>query len=163
MSKFIVRGQANQAVATIVEAGDANSHVASVNAVPCATTLANKLALVLEADVEAGALTRSGMSSVIPVKTAFLAVFARVVEAEFPSLACAPGAPQQPGCVTLDPETLREELSNAISGAMSELGIEEPEGSELDWLGTFYDWVEETGSYLVPEAEEDEEDLDDAD
>lgn len=63
---------------------------------------------------------------------------------------CSPEAIRAYYCELHDTEedakaAFDEDMADLIGWTLAELGLTEPEGDQLDWLGDLYEWLEDAG------------------
>lgn len=87
-----------------------------------------------------------GMSDSIKLAAALNVVFGLIVDRDYWRL-------DNPVLLYDDPDDFKTDYANAVSDSLEALGIAEPAGDSLDWLGEIHDMLEEARPLLASGVE----------
>lgn len=103
----------------------------------------------------------AGLPTTIPFDQAFRAALASIADTRHPLLADVDGSDKSEWDAWFDPDEVRRVLSCCITDTLEALGIPEPPGDDLGWLGPLHDLVLETrpnlAAYLEATTDQGEE------
>ena len=84
-------------------------------------------------------LGSDGLPTTIPFEKAFLGVSLTIITERHNILDQIEDSAKEEWDTLFDPEDVRWELSFAIDNTLAALGVPQPKGSSLDWLGGLHD------------------------
>ncbi|NLA67264.1 MAG: hypothetical protein GX856_03270 [Gammaproteobacteria bacterium] len=84
---------------------------------------------------------RHGLPTTVEFDRVFVPVFWRYAEAGFADIINVAEDIDGWNHDSFDPDKVRAQLRDCIDATLDALGVEAPEGDDLDWLGYLYDMI----------------------